>query len=800
MLQRELELPPRHIYPPDAWRLVERDYYPRRLAQFETLFTTANGYLGIRGAFEEGEPAHENATLINGFHETWPITYGENAYGFARTGQTIINAHDAKRIRLYVDDEPFSLRHASLLSYERTLDMREGVLHRELVWELASGKVVSVRSRRVVSLEHRHLAALEYEVTLLNADVPVVLASEVVYDGHDHAGGADDDDDPRARARTGRVLESRTHYARDQRIVLGHQAPRSGMTVACAIDHVIETDCNFHREVDHGPDSGRVVLSVDGRQDRPIRLVKFMSYHTSRTSPAEELAERAERTLDRAVERGFVALLEGQRRCVDAFWERADVQIEGAPTEEDTNPSFQSVEWVQQLLRLNLFHILQATARAEAVGVPAKGLTGPGYEGHYFWDTEIYVLPFLTYTEPRIAKNLLKHRYEFLDAARQRARELNQKGALFAWRTINGEEASAYYAAGTAQYHINADIVYALRKYVNATGDRDFLYDEGAEILVETARLWRDLGYFADGDGGGFCIVGVTGPDEYNTVVNNNTFTNLMARENLWFAADTVDEIRKNRPEAYESLVHRTNLREEEVAGWRTAAARMYLPYDEEAGIHLQDDQFPYRKPWDFENTPPEKYPLLLHYHPLVIYRHRVIKQADVVLAMFLLGDEFTLEEKRRNFDYYDPLTTGDSSLSVCIQSIVAREVGRDDKARAYLRYAALMDFADIGRNVQDGCHIASMGGTWMAIVHGLAGFRDYRGQFRFQPRMPDNVAHLSFRLTLGGNLLQVELRRREATYTLLEGSELCFEHEGRKVTLEADASVTLPIEGAGAA
>jgi alpha,alpha-trehalose phosphorylase len=800
MLQRELELPPRHIYPPDEWRLVEKQYYPRRLAQFETLFTTANGYLGLRGVFEEGEPAYQNATLINGFHETWPIAYGEDAFGFARTGQTIVNVHDAKRIRLYVDDEPFSLRHASLLSYQRTLDMREGVLHRDLVWELASGKVVSIRSRRVVSLEHRHLAAIEYEVTLQNADVPVVLSSEVVYDGHEESEEAQASMDPRARAQSGRVLESRTHYAREQRVVLGHQAPNSQMSIACAIDHVVETDCHYHREVEHGPHAGRVVLSVDGRQDRPIRLVKYISYHTSRTSTAHELSERAERTLDRAVERGFGALLEGQRRCVDAFWERADVQIEGGPTEDDTDPAFQSVEWVQQLLRLNLFHIMQATARAEGVGVPAKGLTGPGYEGHYFWDTEIYVLPFLTYTEPRIAKNLLKQRHRFIDAARARARELNQKGALFAWRTINGEEASAYYAAGTAQYHINADIVYALRMYVNATGDRNFLENEGAEILVETARLWRDLGFFADERDGRFCIVGVTGPDEYNTVVNNNTFTNLMARENLWLAADTVDEIRKNSPGAYAALLHRTNLQEEEIGEWREAAARMFLPYDEEAGIHLQDDQFPHRKPWDFESTPPEKYPLLLHYHPLVIYRHRVIKQADVVLAMFLLGDEFSLEEKRRNFDYYDPLTTGDSSLSVCIQSIVAREVGREEKARAYLRYAALMDFADIGRNVRDGCHIASMGGTWMAIVHGLGGFRDYRGRFRFRPQMPSNVTHLRFRLTLCGCLLEVELRTGEATYTLLEGQALRFEHEGQTVDLEAGEPRVLPINGSRAA
>ncbi|MBW2371146.1 MAG: glycoside hydrolase family 65 protein [Deltaproteobacteria bacterium] len=792
MLQRQLELPPRHVYPPDEWRLVEREFYPRRMAQFETLFSTSNGYLGIRGAHEEGEPAFQNATLISGFHETWPIAHAEEAYGFAKTGQTLVNAPDAKRMRLYVDDEPFSLRHANLKGYERVLDMRTGILHREILWELASGKLVSIKSRRLVSLEHRHLAALEYEVTVLNADVPVVISSELVYEPHD---SLPESADPRvARAFDGRVMHCRLQRSRGPRLVMGYETERSGMTLGCAVDHVISSERRARTETREREDHSRVIISVDVRAGESVRVTKFMSYHSSRTSPADELCERTERTLDRAMTGGFEALCEGQRRFVQAFWERSDIQVRGKPDADISSEVLGSWEQSQQVLRVNLFHILQATARAEGVGVPAKGLTGMGYEGHYFWDTEIYVLPFLIYTEPRIAKNLLQHRFGLLEHARERARELSQKGALFAWRTINGEEASAYYAAGTAQYHINADIVYALRKYVEATGDEAFLYESGAEVLVETARLWRDLGFFSEQRDGRFCIVGVTGPDEYNTVVNNNTFTNLMARENLWFAAQVVERMRTDEHERYESLIHRTGLVESEVDEWRRAADRMFLPYDEDAGIHIQDDHFPFRKPWDFENTPPEKYPLLLHYHPLEIYRHRVIKQADVVLAMFLLGDEFSLEEKRRNFDYYDPLTTGDSSLSVCIQSIMAREVGLDAKARQYLSYAALMDYADIGGNVNDGCHIASMGGTWMAVVHGLSGFRDYDGSFSFAPRVPGDIESVSFRLTLRGCLLAVELSQEQATYSLLEGETLAFQHEGEKVELVAGTPASLPI------
>ena len=346
-----------------------------------------------------------------------------------------------------------------------------------------------------------------------------------------------------------------------------------------------------------------------------------------------------------------------------------------------------------------------------------------------------------------------------LDHARARAQELGHRGALFPWRTISGEEASAYYAAGTAQYHINADIMYALRKYVNATGDQEFLFECGAEMLVETARLWCSLGFFSPTKGGKFCINGVTGPDEYNTVVNNNTYTNLMARENLRYAVDTVATLKAEKPDILQALITKTGLQPEEADMWARAADNMYVPFDAATGIYPQDDGFLDRQPWDFENTPADRYPLLLFYHPLNIYRSQVIKQADVILAMFLLGHEFSAEAKRRNFDFYDPLTTGDSSLSSCIEAIVALEVGEFDKAVTYMRAALLMDLADVGGNVTDGCHIASMGGTWMAFVYGFGGLRDYDGMLSFRPqRPPEARSSLRFPLTYRGRALEVEI------------------------------------------
>ncbi|NNF83792.1 MAG: glycoside hydrolase family 65 protein, partial [Deltaproteobacteria bacterium] len=698
-------------------------------------------------------------------------------------GQSIVNVPDAKVIRLYVDDEPFFLPTANLLEFERSLDMRQGTLDRKVVWEMPSGKRISVESRRLVSFQHRHLAAVSYEVTLLNAEAPVVISSKMVLEENEQ----EDDDDPRrGRSLSGRVLSILDRQSRDGRIVWGLRTQHSKMALASGVDHVIMTECPYSRTMEHADGSGKVVYSIDAKPGKPIKLIKYITYHSSRSASPTELMGRAGRTLDRALAHGFEDLLSSQRAFMDEFWRRSDMEVKDDPE-------------IQQIIRFNLFQMCQATARAEGAGIPAKGLTGEGYEGHYFWDAEIYVLPFLTYTEPRIAKNMLLFRYSMLDKARQRAWEVNQKGALFPWRTINGEEASAYYAAGTAQYHINADIMHALKKYVDATGDEEFLYHEGAEMLVETARFWKDLGFFSKSKGGQFCINGVTGPDEYNTVVNNNAFTNLMARNNLRYAAETVEQLREKNPGVFQVLVDKTGLEMSEVTEWKKAAENMFLPYDKEKGIHLQDDSFLDRERWDFENTPREKYPLLLHHHPLVIYRHQVIKQADVMLAMFLLRNEFTEEQKRKNFDFYDPLTTGDSSLSACIQSIMACEAGYMEKAGRYARYAALVDLRDIAGNVRDGLHIASIGGTWMVITYGFAGMREKDGRLSFRPRLPRNAKSggFKFRVVIRGQMLEINFDREtdKVTYLLVEGSRLTIEHYGEEMNLAAGVPVVRDLQ-----
>jgi alpha,alpha-trehalose phosphorylase len=668
--------------------------------------------------------------------------------------------------------------------------MRAGTLTRELDWSTAAGKHVTVKTTRLVSFEHRHVAAITFEIVVHDRAAPVVISSEVV--NRQDAGFGDEEPqraeqaDPRRRSHLhARVLEPEVAEADGARLLLGYRTARSRMTLGLGVDHLIESEAPQEIAGSVHGDGGAVVVSIDAQPGVPIRVTKFITYQSSRAVPPRELADRCARTLTRVMRDGSGALLDAQRAHLERFWDRADVEVDTGPLAART----------QQAVRWNLFQLAQATWRAEGSGVPAKGLTAGSYDGHYFWDTEVYVLPFLSYTRPRIARNLLRFRHSMLPAARARARELGQRGAMFPWRTINGVEASAYYQAGTAQYHINADIAYAIRRYVNVRGDVGFLAEVGTEILVETARMWADLGFY--GDDGAFHIHGVTGPDEYTTVVDDNAYTNLMARLNLSFAAEAVRRVATELPDAHAALVADLDLRPDELAEWERAAAAMHVPFDAARGIHPQDARFLEREVWDLAATPPERFPLLLHYHPLDIYRHQVIKQADIVLAMFLLGDEFSDQHKRANFDYYDALTTGDSSLSAAVQSIVAAEVGEEEAALEYFRRALLMDLADASGNTSDGVHIAAAGGVWQALVFGFGGVRDFDGELSFEPRLPEPWRSLAFRLRFRDRQLRVELDHAQERYLLQSGPPLEIAVRGRHVVLEPGRPLVVAGRGA---
>ncbi|HEX2105009.1 MAG TPA: glycosyl hydrolase family 65 protein [Solirubrobacteraceae bacterium] len=767
------------LYPVADWQIVEREVAPGERGALESVFAVGNGYLGIRGTPEEGTPAHDPGVTLNGFHETWPIVYPEDAYGLARTGQTVVNATDGSIIRLEVDDEPLDLATAKILRYERVLDMQIGVLEREVEWQTARGARVLVRSRRLASLHDRHLSAMDYEVVALDCAVRVAISSELVT----HAPEQASDDPRRGKGFAEKVLVPVSAHAAGARAVLELRTRNSGLRLACGMDHAVDTAAPHELRCEAEGDGARLVVLADLEPGEPLRLSKYVVHHWGPSAAGGDLAARAGRTLDRAARDGYDMVEFDHRGHVEAFWSRSDVQIDGAPD-------------IQQAVRFNLFQLMQATARGEGLGVPAKGVTGRGYEGHYFWDTEIYVVPFLIHTQPAWARRALEFRCGMLGAARERAREVGHRGALYPWRTISGQEASAWYAAGTAQYHINADIAYAMRHYRNVTGDLAFLLGDGAEVMVETARLWMELGFFSERRGEQFCINSVTGPDEYTTVVDNNAYTNLMARENLLGAVRVVEWLSGAEPAAHARLVRDTGLTDEEVDGWRRAAELMYVPRHEELRLVLQDEDFLERKRWDFDATPLDKYPLLLHHHPLVLYRHQVIKQTDVVLATYLVGHEFDEDEVRRTFDYYDPLTTGDSTLSACIQSVIASQVGYADAALEYFLDACAVDLVDAHGNTADGIHIASCGGTWLALVAGFGGLRDFDGEVRFRPRLPAEWDRLRFRVQVRGQVVEVEMTHEATTYRLVDGHGLLVAHGDELLRLRVGAPVRRPVAG----
>lgn len=803
------------------WEILEGDFYgdgrdsdTRRLhrARFaapESLFALANGYIGLRAAGDVASPglfSPGRATFINGYYERSPIVYGESAYGFPRWHETMIAVPDASALQILVDGTDLVLA-GRRLSFGRRLDLRRGLLEQRWQWKLEDGRVVSLASERFVSFDNPHLAAIRYRLRVSGS---TELQLESLLDTA--IGSSDAQDDPRVPGHLRGIpfVVDQAQSDSAQACVLV-RTKVSNLFLACSLSTQVSLlscspgEAPARQQVrgapcrqdmpnpDYPTVGGRFVVRMAAGQE--LLVEKFLCYVRDEAAGAAapaaaipgaegrgaaDLLRRNQDSLQAFVTDGFDTSLAAHQNRLAAFWNSAAVELAGPAG-------------LAAALRFNMFHVFQAGGRDGCTNAPAKGLTGNGYEGHYFWDTEIYFLPLLTYTSPRLARALLVYRLRILDAARERARQLGHRsGALFPWRTISGAETSAYFPAGTAQYHINADIACALDRYIKVTGDVSLLAEGAAALLVETARLWMDTGHY--GRDGAFRIDEVTGPDEYSALVNNNAYTNIMARQNLRLAADALDSLEAFDAGIASELRQTLAVSTEEAAGWRLAAAVMYLPVDADSGIICQDDSFMQRQPWDFANTPADRYPLLLHYHPLTIYRHQVLKQPDLLLAMMLRSSEFSLAMKKRCFDFYEPLTTGDSSLSHCIMSVMAAETGRVDQAWEYFNKTVRLDLDDLHGNAAHGAHVAAMGGSWLSLVYGFAGFRDDDGRYRFKPGLPQALESIAFRLSLAGGQLSVKIRQAEALYSWQGDAPLAFVHEMTPVHLDPGAGATFSL------
>ena len=743
------------VFEVEPWSVTERELHLGALGRTESVFALSNGHIGLRGNLDEGDPHGLPGTYLNSVYALRPMSYSERGYGYPESGQTIINVTNGKLMRLLVDDEPFDVRYGTLFTHRRTLDLREGTLHREVEWSSPAGDRVRIESTRLVSLTQRAVAAICYEVTPVEGSLRVVVQSELVANEELPDLGRD----PRTAAALERPLIAEDHTVSGTEATMVHRTEHSGLRVAAGMRHVIDGPPNTDLDLWGSDDVCRLTIATRVGEGETLRIVKYLSYGWSsqRTRPA--LQDQVVAALAAARLTGWDGLVAEQRGYLDEFWEHGDVELEGDAE-------------VQQAVRVAMFHILQAGARAEQRPIPSKGLTGPGYDGHTFWDTETFVLPVLTYTKPEAARDALTWRRLTLDIAEERARELDLDGATFPWRTIRGRESSGYWPAGTAGFHINADIADAVVRYLDATGDTDFERDVALDLMVATARLWRSLGHH-DTEGR-FRIDGVTGPDEYSAIADNNVYTNLMAEQNLREAA----AIAARHPERAGELGVTT----EEMASWRDAAEAMIVPYDEKLGVHPQSDAFTDHAVWDFANTPPGKYPLLLHFPYFDLYRKQVVKQADLVLALHRRGDRFSFEEKDRDFRYYEALTVRDSSLSACTQAVVAAELGYLELAHDYLAEAALMDLEDRARNTRDGLHMASLAGAWTALVEGLGGMRAEQGRLSFAPRLPAGIGRLTFRVLYRGSTLVVRTDGDSATYRVRSGPPLEIAHHGEPI------------------
>jgi alpha,alpha-trehalose phosphorylase len=745
-------------YTVEPWGIRETELKLDKLAQSESVFALSNGHIGVRGNLDEGEPSALPGTYLNALWEARPLPYAEAGYGYPEAGETVVNMTNGKIIRLLVDDSPFDIRYGELLEHQRRLDFRSGILSRMALWRSPTGKTVRVTSERLVSFAQRAVLAIRYTVEPTAEPTRVVVQSELVTNEPRPAASKD----PRAAAALEAPLESEEFRGDSTRAVLVHSTKESRLRAAAAMGHEVEgpEDTAWH-PADAWEDLGRLTVNATPGPGDPLTLTKFVTYGWSARRSVPAMRDQVSAALSEARHTGWDELVAAQRAYLDDFWDRADVELDGDAE-------------LQQAVRFGLFHALQASARGEGRAIPAKGLTGPGYDGHTFWDTEAYVLPMLSYAAPAAAAEALKWRLATIEKARERAKVLCLEGAAFPWRTINGDECGAYWPAGTAAFHINADIAQAVCRYCDVNIDPDFERDVGLPLLVETARLWRSLGHH-DGHGA-FRIDGVTGPDEYSAIADNNVYTNLLAQKNMRAAADFA--------ERYSDAADDLSVDHEEIASWRDAAKAMTIPYDEELEVHPQSENFTEHADWDFAGTEEDDYPLLLHYPYYDLYRKQVVKQADLVLAMSVRGEAFTAEQKARNFAYYEPLTVRDSSLSACVQAVIAAETGHLELAYDYLGEAALMDLDDLEHNSSDGIHIASLAGTWIAAVAGFGGLRDMDGMLRFSPRLPERIERICFRLGFRGRRLMVEVTDKGTNYSLLDGDPFRFHHFDEQVEL----------------
>ena len=742
-------------------RIVKKEKYnPKELNLNETLFCNANGYIGIRGTLEEGVPEDfptMRGQYLAGAYEIIPMKQAESLCNLVEKKQTMLNICDTQTIRLLVRGEEFAPAAGGVIDAERILDMEAGYTERTTHWKSPSGKEIRVRIRRMAHFGVKELFTTEYEVQALN------FSGELIFDSWhiSRVANYSDPNDPRlADASPCYLVTEEQGFLKGMSYSVT-KTRKSGVAIAAVTDHIVKSEGKSDSMVREEGGSLVTRLRVPVKENDKITIIKYAAFSDSVREPDPK--SKAIQVLTCSMKRDLEDLYDDQKRYLSEFFERSLMKIEGDSV-------------LEEAVRFNMYQLLQAAPHDDHSGIAAKGLTGEGYEGHFFWDTEMYVVPFFVLTDPSLARNILSYRYATLPQARENAGLVgHKKGALYPWRTITGVECSGYFPSGTAAYHINGAIAYALIQYYLTTGDDEFIKEKGLEILIETARLWLDTGVYDRK--GRFVIQEVTGPDEYTCMVNNNYYTNASAKYNLEYAARLYERFADDS--AVRIMAEEISLTQDEIDEMKEAAEKMYLPYDEEYGINPQDDSFLEKPVWDLEATPKEDFPLLLHYHPLYLYRYQVCKQADTVLAHFLFPKLQSRETMEKSFRYYEKITTHDSSLSTCVFSMTASMLGLREEALSYFGDSAKLDLQNRHENTKDGVHTANMGGCYMAIVNGFAGLRISEAGLEIDPFVPKGLTRYSFPFSYRGRNLKLTVDKDKAKLELISGEAVAFKFRG---------------------
>ncbi len=745
----------------------------------ETLFHNANGYIGVRGSLEEGVKNGVDTmrgTYINGFYDIIPMKQAEMLCNFVDKKETMLNVADTMSISCIVDGELFDLNSGKVISHKRTLDMEKGITKRDIIWESSTGKQVEITVTRMTSFEMLSLFSIEYKVTALNFSGDIKFISTHNPDVTNYSNPKD----PRLAQESLKNLEVKDFYLDGKSSIAISETSVSKLRMCSLVHNSLYAEDNSLLKVEVSDIIGMqgvYTASASVKKGGSTRLVKLSIFADSVRS--KDLPGKVLGDLETVLENGLNHYYKAQEKYMSDFWTNCEMEIDA---DSDMNSA----------VSFNMYELLQSSAKDSFASIAAKGMSGEGYEGHYFWDTETFIMPFFTLTNPDLSKMLLRYRYSTLNKAKENALLLgHSKGALFPWRTITGTECSGYFVSGSAAYHINADIAYAFINYYITTGDLDFMREAGMEVLLETSRLWMDLGCYDQK--GNFVLNVVTGPDEYTCMVNNNYYTNAAAKYNLNWAVK-LHEILKEAGFASE-LDKKLNITEDELKSFKKAASKMLLLYDSKLGINPQDDSFLNKPLWDLENTPKENFPLLLHYHPLHLYRYQVCKQADTVLSYFMFENEQPRDVMKRSFEYYEKITTHDSSLSTCVFSIVASRLGMKEKAYSYFGDSAKLDLMNTHNNTKHGIHTANMGGCYMAIVNGFAGLRVSEEGISIEPSLPKTWNGFRFKFVYKKKLIKVTIDKENVTVELLSGKEQKIKIFSKEYTLTEGEKTSVKME-----